>query len=202
MPGGRGPGNRRAAPFLSLSGGSAARVLRPDFSRNRTGPIHRFSSLKACVQRFCRRPGMHQSMQSGSMARPASTLPMSSVSQPNVHGLPAPPRNSRKHAEVAPSAPRPATILPSSNPQTTCREGCTGVRSKAPQIFSRYFFTCFATNVSSTDPRSGFPTSCSSYITRTVGFLILMIRFRSIGVPIITTSHGTLLMVAARSLTC
>jgi hypothetical protein len=33
-------------------------------------------------QLFRRMPGMHQSMHSGSIARAASTLPMSSVSQP------------------------------------------------------------------------------------------------------------------------
>src|ERR1700760_3827196 len=45
-------------------------------------PRHRLSSLKAWVQLLDWKPGMHHKMQSGSMARAASTPPMSSVSQP------------------------------------------------------------------------------------------------------------------------
>ena len=41
------------------------------------------SSLKACDHSFRRNPGMHQRMHSGSMARAASTVPMSAVSHPN-----------------------------------------------------------------------------------------------------------------------
>src|SRR5262245_50302457 len=41
------------------------------------------SSLNACTQSWRRNPGMHQRMQSGSMARAASAFPMSAVSQPN-----------------------------------------------------------------------------------------------------------------------
>ena len=40
-------------------------------------------SLNACVHSFCLKPRMHQSIQSGSMARAASAMPMSVVSQPN-----------------------------------------------------------------------------------------------------------------------
>ena len=40
-------------------------------------------SLKAWVHSFFVKPRMHQSMHKGSMARAASTLPMSAVSQPN-----------------------------------------------------------------------------------------------------------------------
>src|SRR6185437_15606468 len=47
------------------------------------GAGHDFSSLKACVHSLCLSPGMHQSMHSGSMARAASTPPISSTSQPN-----------------------------------------------------------------------------------------------------------------------
>ena len=41
------------------------------------------SSLNACTQSFRRKPGMHHSMHSGSIARAASAFPMSAVSQPN-----------------------------------------------------------------------------------------------------------------------
>src|SRR5262245_7051018 len=40
------------------------------------------SSLKAWDQSLLRRPGIHQSMQSGSMARAASAFPMSAASKP------------------------------------------------------------------------------------------------------------------------
>ncbi len=40
-------------------------------------------SLNACVQPFCRNPGMHQRMHSGSIARAASAFPRSSASNPN-----------------------------------------------------------------------------------------------------------------------
>ena len=43
----------------------------------------RVSSLNACVQRSSRKPGMHHSTASGSMARAAAALPMSAPSQPN-----------------------------------------------------------------------------------------------------------------------
>jgi hypothetical protein len=49
----------------------------------RPGSHHCRSSLKACVHSLRRKPGMHQRMQRGSMARAASALPMSTVSQPN-----------------------------------------------------------------------------------------------------------------------
>src|SRR5205823_12127851 len=41
------------------------------------------SSLNACDHRLLRKPGIHQRMHSGSIARAASTVPMSAVSQPN-----------------------------------------------------------------------------------------------------------------------
>src|SRR5512137_1202719 len=47
-----------------------------------------FTILKACDQSFRRKPGMHQSMQSGSMARAASAFPMSETSQPNWSTMP------------------------------------------------------------------------------------------------------------------
>jgi hypothetical protein len=40
-------------------------------------------SLNAWFQEFCRQPGMHHSMHRGSMARAASTAPISATSQPN-----------------------------------------------------------------------------------------------------------------------
>ena len=49
-----------------------------------TSPSHESrSSLNACPQLFWRKPGMHHSMHSGSMARAASAVPMSATSQPN-----------------------------------------------------------------------------------------------------------------------
>jgi len=41
------------------------------------------SSLNACIQSLRRKPGMHQRMHRGSIARAASAGPMSAVSQPN-----------------------------------------------------------------------------------------------------------------------
>lgn len=49
----------------------------------RLGHPGQVRSLKACDHSFRRKPGMHQSMHSGSMARAASALPMSAASQPN-----------------------------------------------------------------------------------------------------------------------
>ena len=46
-------------------------------------PSYPLSSLNACDHWFRRNPGMHQRMHSGSIARAASTVPMSAVSQPN-----------------------------------------------------------------------------------------------------------------------
>ena len=40
--------------------------------------------MNACIQLFDLKPGMHHRMQSGSIARAASALPMSSVSQPKA----------------------------------------------------------------------------------------------------------------------
>src|SRR5690348_5483593 len=44
---------------------------------------YRQNTLKACVHEFWRKPGMHQSCASGSIARAATALPMSAPSQPN-----------------------------------------------------------------------------------------------------------------------
>ena len=54
-------------------------VIRARQARDQVGPI----SLKACVQRCSRNPGMHQSWQSGSMARAAAAVPMSAGCHPN-----------------------------------------------------------------------------------------------------------------------
>lgn len=42
--------------------------------------VRYFSSLNACVQLLFRNPGMHHSMHSGSIARAASTFPISAMS--------------------------------------------------------------------------------------------------------------------------
>src|SRR5439155_540386 len=54
----------------------------PGIGRNRPSGGHLHSSLNACVHWLRRKPGMHQRTHSGSIARAASTLPMSSTSQP------------------------------------------------------------------------------------------------------------------------
>src|SRR6185312_1121758 len=46
------------------------------------------STLNACVHSLWRKPGMHQSMHSGSIARAAVAPPRSSVSQPNCSRMP------------------------------------------------------------------------------------------------------------------
>ena len=58
----------------------ATRAQQPTSVRPLQGLV---SSLKACIQSLWRRPGMHQSMHNGSIARAASALPMSAVSHPN-----------------------------------------------------------------------------------------------------------------------
>ena len=73
------PAQRRGF-FLDFYNGFRPCLIRPDRSKGQS--VQR-SSLNACTQSFCRKPGMHQSMHSGSIARAASTLPMSAVSQPN-----------------------------------------------------------------------------------------------------------------------
>jgi len=52
--------------------------LGPRFARQLS-----LSSLKACVHSLRKKPGIHHSMHSGSIARAASALPMSAVSHPN-----------------------------------------------------------------------------------------------------------------------
>src|SRR4029079_7950573 len=50
--------------------------------------VYPCSTLNACVHSFCRNPGMHQRMHSGSIARAASAAPRSSTSQPKVSHTP------------------------------------------------------------------------------------------------------------------
>jgi hypothetical protein len=68
--------------FTRLRAGGAGSIerVRP---RERPGFRAYFSNLKAWDHSFRVKPGIHQSMQSGSMARAASALPISAVSQPS-----------------------------------------------------------------------------------------------------------------------
>ena len=66
----------------SASPSSIARVTASGTETRARAARHR-SSLKACRQSLRRKPGMHQRIASGSMARAATAPPMSSVSQPN-----------------------------------------------------------------------------------------------------------------------
>src|SRR5579863_2017119 len=54
-----------------------------------TGYFGYVSSLNACIHSLRRKPGMHHNIQRGSIARAASTLPISAVSQPNWARIPA-----------------------------------------------------------------------------------------------------------------
>src|SRR4029434_10301278 len=68
--------------FTRLRAGLAGSIERVH-PRERPGFRAYFSNLKAWDHSFRVKPGIHQSMQSGSMARAASALPISAVSQPS-----------------------------------------------------------------------------------------------------------------------
>lgn len=58
-------------------------VERAPLIKRYRGSLGYLNSANACVHSLRKKPGIHQSMHSGSIARAASTLPMSAVSQPN-----------------------------------------------------------------------------------------------------------------------
>src|SRR5690348_7353657 len=72
----------RPVPQAFLATGSTWRRIRVDVIFIHVSGSDR-KSLNAWVHSFRRKPGMHQSMHSGSMARAASAPPMSAVSHPN-----------------------------------------------------------------------------------------------------------------------
>src|SRR5574341_728276 len=69
----------------AITAWAAQRVDRFDRALARARPTiaQACSTLNACVHSLRRKPGMHQRMHSGSIARAASTPPRSSFSDPN-----------------------------------------------------------------------------------------------------------------------
>jgi len=74
-----------------------------------------------------------------------------------------------------------------------------GTNSIGIIIPKNYLFPNFFINKSCS---VGWPISCNSYRTRCDGLLILMMRVRSIGVPMMTRSTSDLLIVSSRSFVC
>ncbi len=74
------PGKRQAARLMGISPRALSYYLAKYPNISQTEP---WRSLKAWLNRCSRKPGMHQSWQSGSIARAAMALPMSAGCQPN-----------------------------------------------------------------------------------------------------------------------